>query len=171
MFVKAILACALVALARGGLIAAPHGALSSQSIVLGAPGYAAHGYAGGYAAPAFGLGHGAVVAHAAPVYHAPLAHAAAPVEIYAHPRYQFNYGVADGHTGDQKSQWESRDGDVVKGQYSLVEPDGTVRTVNYSADDHNGFNAVVSRAGHAAHPAAAAHVVAAPAYGHGLLHG
>lgn len=60
-------------------------------------------------------------------------------KFQAHPRYTFNYGVADGHTGDQKSQWEARDGDVVKGQYSLVEPDGTIRTVNYSADDHNGY--------------------------------
>ncbi|CAH0407857.1 unnamed protein product [Chilo suppressalis] len=173
-----MLACGLVSLARGGLIASPHGALSSQSIVLGTPGYggyAAPGY-GGYAAPGYGgygIGHGAVVAHAAaPVYRAPIASYAhaAPVEVYAHPRYTFNYGVTDGHTGDQKSQWESRDGDVVKGQYSLVEPDGTIRTVNYSADDHNGFNAVVSRQGHAAHPAVAP-VVAAPAYGHGHLLG
>ncbi|CAH1644463.1 unnamed protein product [Spodoptera littoralis] len=176
MFAKVLFACALVGVARAGLIAGGHGALSSQSIVLGAPALA-HGYGGYAAAPAiaapalgYGLGHGAVVAHA-PVYRAPYAHAAAPVEVYAHPRYQFNYGVTDGHTGDQKSQWEARDGDVVKGQYSLVEPDGTVRTVNYSADDHNGFNAVVSRHGHAAHPAAHA-VVAAPALGHGhLLHG
>ncbi|KAJ8732896.1 hypothetical protein PYW07_015495 [Mythimna separata] len=180
MFAKVLFACALIGVARAGLIAGGHGALSTQSIVLGAPALA-HGYGGygGYAAAApaiaapalgYGLGHGAVVAHA-PVYRPAIAHAAAPVEIYAHPRYQFNYGVADGHTGDQKSQWEARDGDVVKGQYSLVEPDGTVRTVNYSADDHNGFNAVVSRTGHAAHPAGHA-VVAAPAYGHGaLLHG
>lgn len=27
----------------------------------------------------------------------------------------------------------------------LVEPDGAVRTVEYTADDHNGFNAVVTR--------------------------
>ncbi|XP_075970769.1 cuticle protein 19-like [Anticarsia gemmatalis] len=176
MFAKVLVACALVSVARAGLIAAGHGALSSQSIVLGAPALA-HGYAAAapaIAAPAYGLGlgHSAVVAHAPALVRAPIAygHAAAPVEVYAHPRYQFNYGVTDGHTGDQKSQWEARDGDVVKGQYSLVEPDGTVRTVNYSADDHNGFNAVVSRHGHAAHPAAHA-VVAAPAYGHGLLHG
>ncbi|CAG9784935.1 unnamed protein product [Diatraea saccharalis] len=166
MFVKLILTCGLVSLARGGLIAAPHGALSSQSIVLGAPAYGA-----GYAAPALGIG-SAVVSHAAPFLRAPIASYghAAPVEIYAHPRYTFNYGVADGHTGDQKSQWETRDGDVVKGQYSLVEPDGTLRTVDYSSDAHNGFNAVVSRQGHAAHPAVAP-VVAAPAYGHGHLLG
>ncbi|CAH1368534.1 unnamed protein product, partial [Tenebrio molitor] len=71
----------------------------------------------------------------------------------AHPRYEFTYGVQDSHTGDHKTQHEVRDGDVVKGTYSLVEPDGTTRTVHYTADDHNGFNAVVERAGHAAHPA------------------
>jgi len=72
--------------------------------------------------------------------------------LQAYPKYSFNYGVNDAHTGDIKSQWEERDGDVVKGQYSLVEPDGTVRTVSYTADDHNGFNAVVHRDGHAIHP-------------------
>lgn len=33
----------------------------------------------------------------------------------------------------------------MQGSYSLVEPDGTKRVVHYSADEHNGFNAVVSR--------------------------
>ncbi|XP_045446130.1 cuticle protein 8-like [Melitaea cinxia] len=182
MFAKAIVACAFLVVAQGGLIASPHGAISSQSIVLGhpAPAIATHAVGPAYAAPAlaataygFGLGHGTILSHGS-VLHAPVAHAVAPVDVYAHPKYQFNYGVTDGHTGDQKSQWEARDGDVVKGQYSLVEPDGTIRTVNYSADDHNGFNAVVSKHGHAAHPAPVAHApiaVAAP-YGHGaLLHG
>lgn len=63
----------------------------------------------------------------------------------AYPKYAFNYGIKDPHTGDIKSQAEERDGDVVKGQYSLVEPDGSVRTVDYTADDHNGFNAVVHK--------------------------
>lgn len=82
----------------------------------------------------------------APVHHEP--------EPYdSHPRYSFNYGVKDTHTGDIKQQTEERDGDVVKGQYSLVEPDGSTRTVDYQADDHNGFNAVVTRSGHSSHPA------------------
>jgi hypothetical protein len=71
--------------------------------------------------------------------------------------------VNDAHTGDIKSQWEERDGDVVKGEYSLVEPDGTVRTVSYTADAHNGFNAVVHRSGPAVHPGAVVKAVAAPA--------
>ncbi|KPJ20874.1 Cuticle protein 7 [Papilio machaon] len=56
-----------------------------------------------------------------------------------YPKYNFAYSVADPHTGDNKSQHESRDGDAVHGQYSLVQPDGSVRTVDYSADAHNGY--------------------------------
>lgn len=50
-------------------------------------------------------------------------------------------------TGDNKSQQESRNGDVVTGSYSLVEPDGTRRIVEYTADPVNGFNAVVHKEG------------------------
>ncbi|BFF99202.1 cuticle protein 8 [Drosophila madeirensis] len=90
------------------------------------------------------LGHyGPALVHHAPV----LTHAvhAVHAEPVAYPKYSFNYGIKDPHTGDIKSQAEERDGDVVKGQYSLVEPDGSVRTVDYTADDHNGFNAVVHK--------------------------
>ncbi|XP_026739999.1 cuticle protein 21-like [Trichoplusia ni] len=66
-------------------------------------------------------------------------------DYYNSPKYAFNYGVADPSTGDVKSQHETRDGDVVKGQYSLVEPDGSIRTVDYTADPIHGFNAVVSK--------------------------
>ncbi|XP_026751391.1 uncharacterized protein LOC113511866 [Galleria mellonella] len=61
----------------------------------------------------------------------------------AHPRYAFEYSVNDPHTGDVKQQKEERDGEVVKGQYSLVEPDGSVRTVDYVADWETGFHADV----------------------------
>ncbi|XP_021698956.1 cuticle protein 19 [Aedes aegypti] len=84
-------------------------------------------------------------------------------DYYSHPQYSFNYGVHDGLTGDVKSQVESRDGDVVKGQYSLVEPDGSVRTVDYTADDVNGFNAVVTKSGPSVHAAPAVVAHAAPA--------
>ncbi|KAF7265588.1 uncharacterized protein LOC143196425 [Rhynchophorus ferrugineus] len=63
----------------------------------------------------------------------------------AHPQYNFAYGISDGHSGDQKTQHEVRDGDVVKGSYSLVEPDGSRRTVDYTADPVHGFNAVVRK--------------------------
>lgn len=63
----------------------------------------------------------------------------------AHPQYAYAYSVQDAITGDSKAQEESRDGGVVKGSYTLVEPDGVRRTVNYYADPINGFNAVVHR--------------------------
>ncbi|RVE50423.1 hypothetical protein evm_004960 [Chilo suppressalis] len=88
----------------------------------------------------------APVAYASPVaYAAPVAKAVAVEEYDAHPQYSFAYDVQDGLTGDSKSQHESRDGDVVQGSYSVVDPDGTKRTVDYTADPHNGFNAVVRK--------------------------
>ncbi|XP_017151355.1 trichohyalin [Drosophila miranda] len=60
------------------------------------------------------------------------------------PQYSFAYDVRDTLTGDDKRQEEKRDGDLVKGQYSLIEPDGTRRIVEYTADDASGFNAIVS---------------------------
>ena len=68
-------------------------------------------------------------------------------EVDAHPQYSFSYDVHDSHTGDLKNQHETRDGDVVKGQYSLIEADGTRRIVDYTADDIHGFNAVVTKEG------------------------
>ena len=73
-------------------------------------------------------------------------------EYHAYPKYKFEYGVKDPHTGDHKAQWEERDGDVVRGAYELAEADGTKRIVEYTADSHNGFNAIVKKVGHAVHP-------------------
>jgi len=81
---------------------------------------------------------------------------------HAYPKYKFEYGVKDAHTGDHKSQWEHRDGDKVVGEYTLDEADGTKRVVSYTADDHSGFNAVVKKIGHAHHPAHYEH--SAPKY-------
>nr|AYA49971.1 cuticular protein 63 [Leptinotarsa decemlineata] len=68
------------------------------------------------------------------------------VEPYdPNPQYSYAYTVNDQSTGDSKSQHETRHGDSVRGQYSLTEPDGSRRTVDYAADPHSGFNAVVHR--------------------------
>ncbi|PSN37976.1 hypothetical protein C0J52_10435 [Blattella germanica] len=107
------------------------------------------------------LSHAPVV-HAAPleIHQAPIVHAA-PVAIAHEPEhhapanYEFKYGVHDAHTHDIKEQAERRHGDRVEGHYSLVEPDGTTRTVKYTADHQNGFNAVVTKSGHATHPVTA----------------
>ncbi|KAK9745546.1 Insect cuticle protein [Popillia japonica] len=136
-----IFVCAIVAAANAGIIGSP------------------------YSAPAYGVPVAKVAA--APVYSAPVAKIAAPAyakvavpEPYdPHPQYNYAYEINDQHTGDVKSQQEWRDGDVVKGYYSLIEPDGTKRTVEYEADPHNGFNAVVHRE-HGAGPVVAK--VAAP---------
>ncbi|XP_069668753.1 cuticle protein 8-like [Periplaneta americana] len=91
--------------------------------------------------------------HAAPlkISHVPLEVAHEP-EKNAPANYEFKYGVKDDHTHDIKEQHEKRVGDKVEGYYSLVEPDGTTRTVKYTADKHNGFNAVVTKSGHSSHP-------------------
>lgn len=41
-------------------------------------------------------------------------------EFDAHPQYSFSYAVNDASTGDNKEQHETRDGDVVSGQVSIV---------------------------------------------------
>ncbi|KAK9745567.1 Insect cuticle protein [Popillia japonica] len=128
MFLKIVAFAAFVAVAKAGFIGAPLA----------------------YSAPA--------VAHAPLAYSAPIAKVAAPLAYAApvakavvqeeydpHPQYSYAYDIQDGLTGDNKQQQESRDGDVVQGSYSLVEPDGTRRVVQYQADPVNGFNAVVSR--------------------------
>ncbi|XP_047507117.1 cuticle protein 19-like [Pieris napi] len=87
------------------------------------------------------------------VQHQPHYAAAVQQDYHAPAHYSFNYGVQDPHTGDFKSQHESREGDVVRGEYSLHEADGTVRRVEYTADPHSGFNAVVHREGQSSHQA------------------
>ncbi|KAH9643756.1 hypothetical protein HF086_010466 [Spodoptera exigua] len=145
--VKIVALSALLAAANAGYLGHGH-AVSSQSIIR-------HDEPVHYATP---------TAH----YVAPVAHYAAPVahydghDTYAHPKYDFSYSVADPHTGDHKSQHESRDGDSVHGYYSLAQPDGSIRKVEYTADAHNGFNAVVHNSAPSVHPA--------PIYGHAYHH-
>ncbi|XP_075971027.1 uncharacterized protein LOC142973275 [Anticarsia gemmatalis] len=102
---------------------------------------------------------------------------------YTHPKYEFEYKVDDEHTGDHKSQHEHRDGDVVKGYYSLHEPDGSVRHVDYHGDHKTGFHANVKHSTHHIVPhhhhhdhvlliaAVVAVAAARPQEGHGHDHG
>lgn len=69
------------------------------------------------------------------------------INHHAPAHYEYKYGVNDPHTKDNKEAWETREGDVVKGSYSLDEPDGSKRIVDYTADKHNGFSAVVKKIG------------------------
>ncbi|XP_055922946.1 larval cuticle protein A3A-like [Eupeodes corollae] len=61
------------------------------------------------------------------------------------PQYSYSYGVHDSISGDSKTQTETRNGDNVKGKYSLNDADGYKRTVSYTANAANGFQAVVER--------------------------
>ncbi|XP_075160641.1 larval cuticle protein A2B-like [Haematobia irritans] len=98
------------------------------------------------AAPAYPAYHGPSVYPAVAKYALPaVAKVAAPEPYDPHPQYSYNYDIHDPTTGDIKSQQESRDGDLTKGSYSLIEPDGTRRTVEYTVDPVGGFNAVVHR--------------------------
>ncbi|CAG9560596.1 unnamed protein product [Danaus chrysippus] len=141
MFSKIAAFGAMLAAANAGVLPGHGSAVSSQSIV--------HHDAVHHAAPAVAYAAYAPVAYGH--YAAPSAHYDGHDE-YAHPKYDFAYSVADPHTGDHKSQHESRDGDAVHGYYSLVQPDGSVRKVEYSADAHNGFNAVVHNSAPSVHP-------------------
>ncbi|XP_049793678.1 cuticle protein 19 [Schistocerca nitens] len=153
-------AALLVATCRAGYLGGYGGYAAAPAAYAAAP--------AAYAAPAYAAAPAIVkTAYAAPA----IVKAAAPaVDYYSYPKYAYEYGVNDPHTGDVKRQWEERDGDVVRGEYSLLEPDGTTRTVTYTADAHNGFNAVVHRSGPSTHPATpvavpavAKYVAAAPA--------
>lgn len=96
------------------------------------------------AAPVLAHQPAVIAARAAPLVAAPVIAKSAEFAD-AYPQYQYAYNVNDVLTGDNKAQEEIRDGDVVKGYYSLVEADGSIRKVNYYADPINGFNAVVSK--------------------------
>ncbi|XP_047992720.1 larval cuticle protein A2B-like [Leguminivora glycinivorella] len=130
-----------------------------------APGLAPLGVAPGLAPLGVAPRLAPVVAHPglAPIGVAPRVAAVAPAvdEYDPNPQYSYAYDIQDALTGDSKSQQETRSGDVVQGSYSLVEPDGSRRVVEYTADPHNGFNAVVHK-----EPLAAVKAVAAPAYIH-----
>ncbi|XP_041976764.1 cuticle protein 19-like [Aricia agestis] len=168
MFSKVLILCAVAAVCNAGYIHHAPAVSSSHNVIhhevptqysVGHEGPAQ--YSVGHEGPAqYSVGHQAplhtAAIHSAPVHAIPVVHAApvavhaAPahhedhyVDEHAYPKYDYSYSVGDPHTGDHKTQHESRDGDVVKGEYSLLQPDGSFRKVTYTADHHNGFNAVV----------------------------
>ena len=84
---------------------------------------------------------------------APVAPRVEVEEVNIDPSYQFGYTVTDAKTGDSKAREEVRDGDVVSGSYTVADPDGRIRHVQYTADAVNGFNAVVTYDGEQGPPA------------------
>ncbi|XP_041977431.1 uncharacterized protein LOC121731830 [Aricia agestis] len=163
-----VVAAAPVAVAAPAIAAAPALAYASP---YGFARFGAYGYPYGYARfGAYGYPYTKRIQMAAKFFVlAALVAVARGSALHGADYTSFSYGVADPHTGDVKSQHETRVGDNVVGQYSLLESDGTRRTVDYAADAHSGFNAIVRKdpaiIGHVAHAAPIAHaapVLAAP---------
>ncbi|XP_039964081.1 uncharacterized protein LOC120777037 [Bactrocera tryoni] len=71
----------------------------------------------------------------------------ARVDFIAKPAYEFAYGVEDAQARLLQNRQETRDGDAVWGSYSVVDPDGNLRVVKYTADHENGFQAEVTSNG------------------------
>lgn len=124
-------------------VASPYTFAHSAPLISAAPVVRAAKYAAFPAAAPVVAAAPVAAPFAAPVVAAPVLARTELDDTY--PQYQYAYNVQDTLTGDSKTQEESREGDIVKGSYSLIEPDGSRRTVNYYADPINGFNAVVQK--------------------------
>ncbi|XP_066250591.1 putative uncharacterized protein DDB_G0271606 isoform X2 [Euwallacea similis] len=61
------------------------------------------------------------------------------------PSYQFGFDVKDDQYTNYQTRKEERDGKTITGSYSVVDADGYIRTVKYTADPKEGFKAEVSR--------------------------
>merc|ERR1711862_230230 len=86
-----------------------------------------------------------------------------------------NYAVADDYSNSNFNSAESNDGTgVVQGSYQVNLPDGCTQTVNYHANDIDGYVAEVTYDGQAVYPEAVpvahavAHPVAAPVVAHAV---
>ncbi|XP_017778972.1 PREDICTED: uncharacterized protein LOC108564433 isoform X3 [Nicrophorus vespilloides] len=58
--------------------------------------------------------------------------------------YSFKYSVDEPKLGIVTHHWEERNGGKVRGGYSLLEPNGKVRVVEYQVDGNKGFKAFVT---------------------------
>lgn len=58
--------------------------------------------------------------------------------------YHYGYSVNDPVTANHQSHESASDGDVTRGEYRVLLPDGRTQIVKYTADAKNGYNAQVS---------------------------
>ncbi|XP_071455809.1 cuticle protein 19.8-like [Hetaerina americana] len=61
------------------------------------------------------------------------------------PAYNFSFDVKDDTFTNYQNRKEQREGDKITGSYSVVDSDGFIRTVTYTADPLQGFKAEVVR--------------------------
>lgn len=67
-----------------------------------------------------------------------------PIDVPPIP-YSFAFAVNDDIETNYQQRTEKSDGEVIRGSYTVVDPDGFVRKVTYTADPENGFQAQVTR--------------------------
>lgn len=58
--------------------------------------------------------------------------------------YNFSFDVKDDLYTNYQNRKESREGDQIKGSYSVVDSDGFIRTVTYTADPVGGFKVIIN---------------------------
>jgi hypothetical protein len=68
-----------------------------------------------------------------------------PEDYDPNPSYQFGFDVNDDQYTNYQNRKEQREGNKITGSYSVVDSDGFVRTVTYTADPKEGFKAEVTR--------------------------
>ncbi|XP_053648021.2 cuticle protein 8-like [Cherax quadricarinatus] len=90
--------------------------------------------------------------HPPRVYNPEPVYKPAPVYKEVAKPYAFDYGVKDDYTGANFGHSENSDGKAVKGSYSVALPDGRIQTVNYVADEYNGYQAEVTYEGEPIYP-------------------
>merc|ERR1712071_638070 len=66
--------------------------------------------------------------------------------------YRFNYNISEAHSRDVKSHSESSDGAEITGTYRILQPDGCIRVVRYTAGTM-GFQPTVTYEGDGCQPA------------------
>jgi hypothetical protein len=66
------------------------------------------------------------------------------LDCVAKPDYNlYSYGVQDPETGNAQTHRETRDGGEVVGEYKVLQADGVLRIVKYTADAKNGFRSTI----------------------------
>jgi len=68
-----------------------------------------------------------------------------PEEYDPNPSYQFGFDVKDDEYTNYQNRKEVRDGGIIQGSYTVVDSDGFIRTVKYTAHPKDGFKAEVIR--------------------------
>lgn len=54
-------------------------------------------------------------------------------------QYQFSFDISDDESTNYHNRKEQRDGEKISGSYSVVDSDGFIRTVTYTADPEEVF--------------------------------